>query len=170
MIFRLSTKLATKLKVTPSKVLPLDPNLFADWSAHLFTVERTQFLIVTNTASLYSSVFYGRGIASDRQFIERALSSIRELMEDDGQAFIYQRFIAPASGTVQFSKALNRSVTGSMNDMIFHAKVWLTEGELSPHDTAFKLNDIPFSSLDYRKPREVFTSLMAEQSGAGDES
>jgi hypothetical protein len=162
MIFRFSTKLAAKLKVTPSKVLSLDPNPFADWSGHVFTAERTQFVILTNTASLYSTVFYGRGIPSDSHFIERALSSLREFMADDGLSFIYQRFIAPASGTVQFSKALNRSVTGSMNDLIFHAKVWLTEGELSPHDTAFKLNDIPFSPFKYRKPREVFTGLMGE--------
>ena len=143
-------------------MLPLDPNPFADWSGHLFTADRTQFVILTNTASLYSTVFHGRGIPSESPFIERALSSLRELMEDDGLSFIYQRFIAPASGTVQFSKALNRSVTGSMNDLIFHAKMWLTEGELSPHDTAFKLNEIPFSPFKYRNPREVFTGLMSE--------
>lgn len=157
MILRLSTKLATRLKVTPSKVLPLDANPFADWSAHLFTADRTQFVIVTNTASLYSTVLYGRGISSESHFIERALSSLREFMEDDGLMSIYERLIAPASSTVQFSKALNRSVTGSMNDLIAHAKIWLTEGELSPHDTAFKLNDIPFSPFKYRRPREVFT-------------
>lgn len=160
MIFRLSTKLAAKLKVTPSKVLPLDENPFADWSAHLFTADRTQFVIVTNTASLYSTVFYGRGVPSDSHFIERALSSLREFMEDDGLAFIYQKFVAPASSKVQFSKALNRSVTSSMNDLIVHAKMWLTEGELSPYDTAFKLNDIPFSPFKYRKPREVFTGQL----------
>lgn len=160
MIFRLSTKLAAKLKVTPSKVLPLDENPFADWSAHLFTTERIQYVIVTNTASLYTTVFYGRGIADDSQFIERALSSMREFSEGDGLSHIYQRFILPSSATVHFSKALNRSVTGSMNDLIYHAKVWLTERELSPHDTAFMLNDIPFSSLKYRKPREVFTGLL----------
>jgi hypothetical protein len=160
MIFRLSTKLAAKLNVKPSKVLPLDENPFADWSGHVFTAERTQFLIFTNTASLYSTVLYGRGIANDSHFIERAMSSLREFIEDDGLSFIYQRYIAPSSATVQFSKALSRSVTGSMNDLIFHAKVWLTEGELSPHDTAFKLNDIPFSPFKYRKPREVFTGQL----------
>ncbi len=35
MIFRLSTKLAAKLEVTPPKVLPLDENPFADWSGHV---------------------------------------------------------------------------------------------------------------------------------------
>lgn len=37
MTFRLSSKLAARLKAAPSKVLPLDPNPFADWSAPLFT-------------------------------------------------------------------------------------------------------------------------------------
>lgn len=157
MILRFSTKLAVKLKLTPTKVLPLDPNPFADWSAHLFTASRAQFLIVTNTASLYSTVLYGRDITNDSHFIERGLGLLHEFMEDDGLSFIYQRFIAPSSATVQFSKALSRSVTGSMNDLIVHAKMWLTEGDLSPHDTSFKLNDIPFSPLKYRTPREVFT-------------
>lgn len=160
MIFRLSTKLAAKLKVTPSKAQPLDENPFADWSAHIFTADRTQFVIVTNTASLYSTVFYGRGIPSDSHFSERAVSSLREFIEDDGLAIIYKKFVAPASNKVQFSKALNRSVTGSMNNLIVHAKMWLTEGELSSHDTAFKLNDIPFSPFKYRKPREVFTGQL----------
>lgn len=51
-------------------------------------------------------------------------------------------------------------MTSSMNDLIVHAKMWLTEGELSPHDTAFKLNDISFSPFKYRKPREVFTGQL----------
>ena len=165
MIFRLSSKLAAKLKVTPTKVLPLDENPFADWSGHVFTADRTQFVIVTNTASLYSTVLCGRGIPSDSHFIERSLSSLREFMEDDGLSFIYQRLIAPGSSTVQFSKALNRSVTSSMNDLIVHAKMWLTEGALSPHDTAFKLNDIPFSPFKYRKPREVFTGRASRCDG-----
>ena len=49
MIFRLSRKLAQKLKVTPKVCIPLDPNPFADWSAHLFTVDRAQYIILTNS-------------------------------------------------------------------------------------------------------------------------
>ncbi len=162
MIFRLSNKLAAKLKVTPSQVLSLDPNPFADWSANLFTAGRTQFVIVTNTTSLYSAVLPGRGIANNGQFIESALESLREFIKVDGLELIYHRFIAAASGEIQFSKALNRSVTGSMNDLVFHAKFWLTEGGMSPNEVALRLNDIPFSSLEYRKPREVFQAMAAE--------
>src|ERR1700693_1190063 len=118
MIFRLSQKLSTKIKEGPLGILPLDENPFADWSAHLLVADRTQYIILSHTKSLYSTVMYGKGITNDSNFIERALSSIREFMEDDGQAFVYHRFIAPASGTVSFAKALNRSVTGSVNDLV----------------------------------------------------
>src|SRR5205085_2556484 len=129
-----------------------------------FIADRTQYLILTNTSSLYSVVTFGKGISSDGHFIDRALECLREFLESDGQAFVYRRLIAPASATVCFSLALNRSVTGSMNDLVYHAKVWLTEGELSPFDVSFKLNDIPFSSLNYAKPREAFKKLFVEPS------
>jgi hypothetical protein len=159
MILRFSQKLATKLKVRLSAVMPQGENPFADWTASLFTAGRTPFVLLTNTASLYSAVFYGRGITDDARFLALALDAIREALEHDGQEAIYQHFIAPTTGVVQLSKALNRSVTGSMNDLIVHAKMWLTEGDLSPHETSIRLNDIPFSPLQYRKPREVFGAL-----------
>ena len=168
MIFRLSQKLAKKLKTPLPKPSPADPNPFADWSGHLFPADGTQYLILTNTPSLYSTVIYGRGISNDSQFLDRALGAIREFTEADGLEFIYQRLIAPVSGTVRFASALNRSVTGSMNDLVFHATAWLIEGDLSPFDVGFKLNAIPFSSLDYRNPRKAFKSLGVEQSGPDD--
>lgn len=159
MIFRLSQKLATKIHEQPPKSLPLDANAFADWSGHLFTADRAQYIIVTNTASLYSAVFYGRGITDDNQFLRQALDTIREVMDDDGLEFIHRRFVAPSTGMVQFSKALNRSVTGSMNDMVQCAKFLLAEEELSPFDIAFKLNEMPMSALKYANPREALKTL-----------
>ena len=166
MILRLSQKLCTKIKVGSLKTMPLDDDPFADWSAHLFVVDRTQYIIVSNTKSLYSTLLFGKGITNDSHFIKRALGSIREFMEHDGQAFVYRRFIAPAIGTVSFAKALNRSVTGSVNDLINHATAWLSDGRLSPFDVGFKLNDVLLSSLSrskadfYRKPREAFKDLV----------
>jgi len=167
MIFRLSHKLAKKLRISSLKPAPADPNPFADWSAHLFTADRAQYVILTNTLSLYSTVIYGRGITDDSQFLDRALSSMREFMVDDGQEFIYRRFITPSSSTVRFAPALNRSVTGSMNDLVDEAQMWLTEGELSPFDTSFKLNEMPMSFLDYRMPRDAFRLLGEEQTESG---
>ena len=165
MIFRLSQKLAKKIKAGTLGEMPLDENPYADWSCHLFTADRRQYIILTNTPSLYSCVMYGKGITDDSQFIERALSTIREFMEDDGQQFAYRKFIAPASGTVSFAKALNRSVTGSMNDHIHAAKFMLAD-DIAPSEIGYRLNETPMSALvgpDGRKygyPKEVFKRLI----------
>jgi hypothetical protein len=165
MIFRLSQKLNTKIKAGTLPTLPLDENPFADWSAHLFVADRTQYILVSNTKSLYSTVLFGKGITDDSHFIERALSSLREFMQDDGQEFVYRRFIAPASVSVRFAKALDRNVTGSMNELILHATHMLAEGELSPYDVGFKLNDVLLSvialskSEKYSKPQEAFKAM-----------
>lgn len=165
MILRLSQKLNTKIKAGKLAEMPLNENPYADWSCHLFTADRTQYILLTNTASLYSCVLYGRGIANDSRFIERALSGIREFMEDDGQTFVYQKFIAPASAKVSFAKALNRKVTGSMNEHINTAKFMLAD-DMAPSEIGYRLNETPMSALigpDGRKydyPKEVYKRLV----------
>jgi hypothetical protein len=165
MIFRLSQKLSAKIKAGVLRAVPLDENPLVDWSAHLFVAGRTQYLLLSNTKSLYSTVLYGKGVTTDSHFIERALGGIREFMEADGQAFAYRRFIVPATISVRFAKALDRSVTGSMNDLIRHAAAWLAEGDVSPFDVGFRLNDILLSALaggdssPYGKPRDAFRAL-----------
>jgi hypothetical protein len=165
-ILRISQELNTKIKAGKLGEMPLDENPYADWSCHLFTADRTQYVIVSNTKSLYSCVMYGKGITDDSRFIERALSTIREFMEDDGQQFAYRKFIAPASGTVSFAKSLNRSVTGSMNELIGTAQMYLVEDDMSPHEVGFKLNGILLSTLKnaeggkYAEPRDAFKRLM----------
>lgn len=167
MIFRLSQKLNTKVKAGTLPGLPLHENPFADWSAHAFVAGRWQYILLSNTKSLYSTVLVGKGTTNDSDFIERAISGIRELTEGDGQGAAFERFIAPASAEVRFAKALDRSVTGSMNDLIRHATAWLAEGNLSPHDVGVLLNDTLLSALGrsksetYGKPRDSFKALVA---------
>jgi hypothetical protein len=108
---------------------------------------------------------YGGRIDDTSHCVERALSSIWEFMRDDGQEFVYRRFIAPAGDTFSFARALNRSVTGSMIDRINHATLWLVEEDISPPDVGLKLNDVLLSALArgkpdfYRKPREAIKDL-----------
>ena len=165
MIFRLTQKLSTKIKAGRLAENPLGENPYADWSCNVFTAGRSQYIIVTNTASLYSCVMHGKGITDDNRFVVRTPGTIREFMDDDGQAFAYQRFITPATDSVCFAKALNRSVTGSMNELIKFAKYWLVEDDLGPHDIGFKLNDTLLSATArnksdfYWRPREAFKQL-----------
>jgi hypothetical protein len=86
-------------------------------------------------------------------------------MQADGEEFVYQRFIVPACASVCFAKALDRSVTCSMNELIKHATYLLAEGDISPFDVGFRLNDNLLSVLtndgsSYGKPREAFKVLV----------
>ena len=159
MIVRVSAKLAKKIQIAPGKSIPADDNPFADWSTHLFTADRTQYILITNTASLYSMVMFGKGITDDGQFLGRITSYMGEFIRDDGFEFIYERVIVPSLGSVTFSKALNRSVTGSMNDLVFMAKTRLVERDVSPYDVSFWLNEVPMSYLEMKNPRDAFQSL-----------
>ncbi|HEY7155332.1 MAG TPA: hypothetical protein VH575_15320 [Gemmataceae bacterium] len=55
MIFRVSQKLNAKIKAGALRALPLHENPLADWSAHLFVAGRTQYVLLSNTRSLYST-------------------------------------------------------------------------------------------------------------------
>jgi len=165
MIHRLSHKLATKIKAGRLSESPLAENSFTDWSCHVFTADRTQHIIVCNTALMYSCVVYARGIRNDGQFIQLVLGLIREFMEDDGEGEIYHRHVAPSSDTVEFAKALSRSVTGSINELVMAAKIHLIEGDMAPHEVGFKLNNFLLSSIAgdcddrYGRPKEAFRRL-----------
>lgn len=166
MILRLSKQLAGRVKVSQLAQLPRADDPLTDFSAHLFNVASTQYLIVCNTASLYSAVMYARGITDAHPLIVAVLRAVAETMEDDGLLAAYQQRVAPGSGTVRFGKALSRSVTGSMNQLIDLAKLLLAEEDIAPHDIGCKLNDILLSTLtgpdgqSYGKPREAIKRLI----------
>lgn len=107
----------------------------------------------------------GKGIRTDSDFIDLALNGIRDLMETAGYESIFEQDIAPACKTVRFAKSLDRSVTGSMNDMVKHAAFYLAEYKLSPSEIGPRLENVPMSALKssgspYGFPTDVFKALI----------
>ncbi len=163
MIFRLTQKLGKKIKVSPSLCLAPDMNPFADWTANIFRVEHVQFIILTNSASLYSVMMPGRGITDDDKFVSLSLKSMREYMTHDGLDDIYLRHIAPDTQSISFSKTGDRRVLGSMNDLIFSAKVHMIEQGKSPFHASRDINHMPLSMINYGYPIEAFLALRNEE-------
>ncbi len=167
MIFRLTQKLCRKIKTGALATVPLHENPYADWSARLFTADRTQYILLCNTPSLYSIIIYGRGITDSSIFLDHAMASIRESMIDDGLELIYMNFIAPATGSATFHKSLDRSVIGSMNEFQWHAKDALVSNDVSPFEVGRVLNNIPCKPLStpeyssFANPREAIKYLNA---------
>jgi hypothetical protein len=104
-------------------------------------------------------IMYGRGIADDFTFTNRVTEHMGQYIREDGYELIYERIIAPSMRTIEISKALNRSVTGSMNDLEIQAKTILCGGTVSPWDVSDKLNGIPFSYLKYNRPKDMFKEM-----------
>lgn len=162
MPFRLTQKMAKKIKESPSLYCPADSNPYIDWSAHSFTAQRAQYIIITNLTSLYSIILHGRGITDDAAFIDHAMSGMADFMCRDGYEFQFRRLIAPNATDTVFVKLSDRRVLGSMNDLIRMAKWHLAKGQLSPFEAAKKINKAPMSYLDYDHPRRAFPKMQLE--------
>lgn len=166
MILRLSQKLNARIKGGTLGVLPRHENPLLDWSTHLFAVERAEYVLLSNTTSLYSAVLDGAAIRDAARFTERVLGVIRAIL--DGAGRLPDERLAPVE-PIRFAKSLDRSVTGSVNELIAHATALLVDSHLSVADVAVRLNDILLSALTggsnkYGRPRDVFAALVA---GAG---
>lgn len=159
MILRVTAKLGRAIGVSPSVSLPADPSPFVDWTAHLFHAVRIPYIIITNTTSLYSMVMDGRGVTTNSLFLQKAMGTMLETLSRDGLRLIFDRLIVPSTARIWFSKTISRSVTGSMNDLVFQAKLFFRDECLSPSDVSSRLNQTPLSYIGYDIPRDVFTKL-----------
>lgn len=72
---------------------------------------------------------------------------------------IFGKFIEPENNDICFSKVVDRRVAGSMNDLVFQAKVHLIEGQQSSVDVSFLLSESPMSYLSYSRPKDEFKKL-----------
>lgn len=148
MILRITQKLGKKIKTLPSSVVTPGDDPYADWSANLFRAFRTQYIIVSNTTALYSVIFQGKGITTAERLFARFLEKLRDFMVFDGKENLFATRIAPlACDDVVFSKNINRSITGSMNDLIWLATCHLEEDDCSPLETSQRINESPMSRL-----------------------
>jgi hypothetical protein len=158
MILRVTQKLARKIKVVSAAALPPHDNPLLDWTANLFMVSRWQCIILTNSASLYSVVFPGKGVPNGQAFVEQGMKALNNCLTRDGILGLYGFDIAPAIDSVDFCKAGDKSVLASMNQLVFQVKCDLLEmGHPLPLVNR-RVNRIPMSKLKYRY---AFDELLA---------
>jgi hypothetical protein len=168
MLIRLTETLRTRAGVAPLEPVPPHENLFLDWSAHLFRAGRSPFILLCNTRTLLTAVLPGRGITGENSLRERLLGGIHHCLETHGGESVRRHLAVPAAPSIRFAKTLNRSVTGSMNELTRTAEVWLAEGGISLPELSDKLNTTLLSALaptgaaGYGTPREAFAALLNE--------
>jgi hypothetical protein len=162
MIIRFSKKLSEKLKEPDLPVIPPAENPYLDWHATLFRAQRNQYIMVSNSKSLFSIFLHGSGVTNFQKFFERFSDTLRNTLQDLGADLIYQRTIAPDTGSIRLAKAQDRRIIGSMNEQVFFAKTILYEEEISPFDLSFKVNEFILSAIKYATPKEAFWAMDEE--------
>lgn len=163
MILRPSQTLNAPIRGGPPAALARHENPLLERSAHMFAVGRAEYVLLSNTTSLYSAVLAAAAIRDTTRFTEQVFGVIRAT--PDGADRVPNERLAPVE-TVRFAKSLNRSVTGSMNELITHATAFLADGVPSVADVGVRLNDILLSALavgpnKYGRPCEAFAALVA---------
>lgn len=166
MIIRLTQNLEKKIGVHAKALIPPHANPFLDWTGNVFKVGRQDYIIMTNTPSLYSFILSGRGVSNEGLLVQHALNGLKETMKHDAADFIYQRLIAPNAKLIQYSKTGNRSVQGSQTDFVIRAKLWLEEKSFPLFEISQMLNNTPMSSLNYRNPRDTFRAQQIHEASS----
>jgi len=159
MVVHFTKVLRVKLHLRKISSVNVDTGPHLRWYANLFRAERVQYILTTNAASLYSVVMYGRGITDSDLYLKHFLTALREQLEAADMQMMYKRCIAPHTGTVALAKAQDRSVLGSMNDMVNQYKYRLEMGSASPWHLSEAINSTPFGAIGYRYPVEAFAQL-----------
>lgn len=161
MVFRLTLKLQKKIGLTSLPAIQVEKNRnpLLDWNMNLFTSNRVQYLILTNTTSLYSMIMTARGITNDKQLVHEALSCMRKFIIHSDNEAVYKNLSEPENENIFFSKVVDRRISGSMNDLIFQAKIYLGHDQKSLFEVSSLINKSPMSYLNYSSPQKEFEKM-----------
>ena len=164
MILRLPQTLNARLGGGPLAATASHTNPLLDWSVRAFAAGMKAYVLLSNTRSLYSVVLDGVAGETRNQLAERVGGAVGVILDGAGRLASVGSELAPES--VRFAKALDRSVTGSMNELVAYAEMLLADGHLSVPEVGVRLNDLLLSALTragekYSTPREAFAVLVA---------
>lgn len=141
------------LSVEPSEG-PL-ANPYADWSLHNFTFSSYRYLIVVNTRSLLPVVIRARGITTGPVLVAALMKSVGDNLRISGWGSLFERFILADAAATKFAPIEGRSLLGSINELVYHAKVELNAG-LPAEAAGFRLREIPMTYLGGNSADRIF--------------
>ena len=159
MIIRATQKLAQKLKIKSLQKYDEKVSAFEEWYGHLFSADRIQYILFTNAYSLYSTIVPGRGINNLRSFLDLTGYWLSEVLKEEGRENMIGRLFTNNTEIIDVCKTTNRGVLGSMNDMVAQSKFYISECQLTPIEISKRLNETPYSYLEYNNPLAVIKQM-----------
>lgn len=155
---RPTKKLARQLGIQIPTVPPAVPSRIADWCVHTFLLGNDHWLVFCNTASLYPVFAGGRGVTDGESLARRVGGMVPTVLQ--ANRLTQQAGIFTAALTdFQWAPIPDRSVLGSISEMIYLADPWFDDAGLTPAVLSKKLGNAPMSALGMNSPARAFASL-----------
>ena len=151
--------LARRLGITVPLVPPPVSNRVADWCAHEFRFSRYRYLIFCNTASLYPVVMLATGVTDGEKLMMRMLGGLQTCLKGGALEQQFQQQILPAGPALQWAPIPDRSVLGSINELVFLAKCFLEARGDGPEELSRRLAHTPMMAMGGKSPEWIFPTL-----------
>jgi hypothetical protein len=151
--------LARRLGITVPPVPPPVSNRVADWCAHEFRFSRYRYLIFCNTASLCPVVMLATGVTDGEKLMMRMVGGLQTCLRGGALEQQFQQQILPAGPALQWAPIPDRSVLGSINELVFLAKCFLEARDDGPEQLSRRLAHTPMMALGGKSPERVFPTL-----------
>ena len=159
LVLNCTKKLAKRLSFEFAENPGESTNKLGPWTANSFNIGRFPMIILTNDKTLLTTVI---PLKETRTFHDRFLMSLELLFQSIALSSAEILSELQEMSEMQFTTRTSRSVLGSMNDFVFHARVAINqESDLSLPALSFELSSIPCSPLKYGYPREAALDLLA---------
>ena len=144
MVFRLTQKLSKKLHLG---ILPRTETLESGsvWYANLFRAHGTQFVVLTESLTLYSLLMLGRGIVDGDSFASVARQTVRAKFEREGWSGLLGSHLAFDNEAPLFLAAQDRSVIASVNEISRMARFGIEGKQSSIEAHTDWINQVPYS-------------------------
>jgi hypothetical protein len=140
---------------------------FGNWYANLLRIDRKKCVLFTHEQTLYS-LFVANLKKPDFQhlediFLQALFKQLRVEMFTQGQI---ENILNEYDRNIIYAKTENRSVLGSMTDFAWHIKFGVDDqgglANVNILELARKLNSIPFKSIGFKYPKELFRALVEQ--------
>ena len=159
---KLAKELNTKL------CSPITENAgLGNWYANLLRIDRRKCVLFTHEPTLYS-VFVAGLKKPDFQHLDDIFLRVlfKQLQEERFATDQIESVLNEYDGKIKYAKTENKSVLGSMNDMVVQIKteVHISQSlaSLDMSSLARRLNVIPFKGIGFEYPETLFR-LRVEQ-------
>ena len=160
MIFRLTNKMAKRLKVTQNPA-PMDcAAKLCDWSSSYFFAHGSPYIILMHSTCYVSWVFPGKGITNTKLFLQAADENLERTIKFLGFHPVYKNTISLSFEEIQFTKVGDAVANGVMTYLAGLAKIYLVEYGRKLPDINASLNDTPIRNTNMVMPKKEFARLV----------